>query len=302
MAGPRKMPSMVTEMPGQTAEAWAGLTAFERPFLTLWAANDPGNLGRCATQQRLIDSIPGAAGQPHDRLPEASHFLQDDQGAAIAARLATFFQSEGAAPFGANDRYCEILLGTLVGDVYEFDVWGTQGLNDCPADAWEALDPEMIAAQHGVDEVVMNGPRYWLPNVTGSLESVEIETFGALTMVKIATFDVEAAAATGDATPYTEEVIERTTTFTYPFGTEIYELSAPDGSVYVMQSMSQIIDPTQTLDDLPNLGDVLALPAGWTFNARTLPALLTLVAEGQATVLQDELDNTYQKVDDDVAP
>ena len=56
--------------------------SYQQPFLTLWGANDPGQLGSCETQQRLIDSVPGAQGQPHDRLPEASHFLQTDQGKA----------------------------------------------------------------------------------------------------------------------------------------------------------------------------------------------------------------------------
>ncbi len=78
MAGPRVFPSLVNELGGLNNEAWEGLMSFERPFLTLWASNDPGNLGQCATQQNLIDSIPGALGQPHDRLAEASHFLQDD--------------------------------------------------------------------------------------------------------------------------------------------------------------------------------------------------------------------------------
>jgi haloalkane dehalogenase len=68
--------------------------AFERPFLTIWASNDAGNLGSCEAQQVLIDNVPGAEGQPHDRLPEASHFLQDDQGEEIARRLVEFFNTE----------------------------------------------------------------------------------------------------------------------------------------------------------------------------------------------------------------
>ena len=87
MAGPRTFPSLVNELGGQTQEAWESLQQYERPFLTIWASNDPGNLGSCAVQQNLIDSIPGAEGQPHVRLPEASHFLQDDQGAEIARRI-----------------------------------------------------------------------------------------------------------------------------------------------------------------------------------------------------------------------
>ena len=91
MAGPRTFPSLVNEVPGTAEEAWAGLTSSDRPFLTIWASNDPGNLGSCEVQQQLVDSIPGAAGQPHDRLAEASHFLQDDQGTEIATRLVDWY-------------------------------------------------------------------------------------------------------------------------------------------------------------------------------------------------------------------
>jgi haloalkane dehalogenase len=78
-----------------TAEAWEGLMAFDRPVLTLWAGNDPGNLGQCATPDRLVTSIAGARNQPHDRLPEASHFLQDDQGTEIATRLVEWYANPG---------------------------------------------------------------------------------------------------------------------------------------------------------------------------------------------------------------
>ena len=42
-------------------------------------------------QQSLIDVVPGAAGFPHARLAEASHFLQADRAVEIAQRLVTFF-------------------------------------------------------------------------------------------------------------------------------------------------------------------------------------------------------------------
>jgi haloalkane dehalogenase len=44
-------------------------------------------------QNNLIDNIPGAEGLPHTRLPEASHFLQDDQGAEIARRIVDLIES-----------------------------------------------------------------------------------------------------------------------------------------------------------------------------------------------------------------
>ena len=100
MAGVRVFPSLVNQMPGLNEDAWAGLTSFEKPFLTIWGGNDVGNLGSCETQQKLIAEIPGAAGQPHDRLPEAGHFLQNDQGEEIAQRLVEFYSQESVPKVG----------------------------------------------------------------------------------------------------------------------------------------------------------------------------------------------------------
>jgi haloalkane dehalogenase len=90
MAGIRAFPSLVNQLPGATVDAWVGLGQYKKPFLTIWASNDPGQLGQPQTAQTLINYVPGAKGQPHVRLPEASHFLQDDQGPEIARRLNEF--------------------------------------------------------------------------------------------------------------------------------------------------------------------------------------------------------------------
>jgi haloalkane dehalogenase len=90
MGGPRAFPGLVNQLPGLTNTAWEGLGEFEKPFLTIWGDNDPGNLGRPVVQQALLDHIPGTEGWDHVRLAEASHFLQDDQGEEIARRVNEF--------------------------------------------------------------------------------------------------------------------------------------------------------------------------------------------------------------------
>ncbi|HZJ25741.1 MAG TPA: hypothetical protein VFF40_01790 [Acidimicrobiia bacterium] len=68
-----------------------------------------------------------------------------------------------------------------------------------------------------------------------------------------------------------------------------------DGRVFVMQSYSLELDPTLTVADLAGLGDRLALPDGWSFSARTLDEdLIVTDIDGVATVIQDDLHNTYQ--------
>ncbi len=298
MAGPRIFPSLVNEVPGQTAEAWAGLSSFERPFLAIWAANDPGNLGSCEVQQLLVDSIPGAAGQPHDRLAEASHFLQDDQGAAIAQRLVPFYsdRSSRADETGRGVRYCEIILGYVSDGEVRTEVWGTQGLNLCPAQQWDALDPASVQAEHGADFILWNGPRYGVMD-EGNLTPPDGEPrlFGDLELQLVASIVLDPADLVG-AGPYTERTVERATHFEFWSGFEAFQLTAPDGSVYLMQSMSQTVDPELTMGDLPDLGSRLELPPGWTYEASRRITDLVVITEREVTVLQDDLDNTYTRI------
>jgi len=297
MAGPRKFPSLVNEVPGTTEQAWAGLTSFKKPFLTIWASNDPGNLGSCEAQQNLVDSIPGSAGQPHDRLAEASHFLQDDQGAELARRLVEFYsdQSDRTDQSNRGFRYCEILLGYLVDGELRAEAWGTQGLNLCPREQWEALDPDAIQQQYEADVIRMNGPRQWIVD-GGDAEFPDREhrMYGDLEMQLLATIIVDPANTTG--APYTEGIVERTTVYEFWSGFQTYELVSPEGAVYIMQAMSQIVDPDLTMDDLSTLGSRLALPDGWTYRVQRRITDLELVIETEATMIQDELQNSYQRV------
>jgi len=93
MGGPRAFPGLANQLPGVTDSAWESLGKFDKPFLTIWGGNDPGNLGRPEVQQTLIDHIPGTEGWDHVRLPEASHFLQDDQGEEIGRRIVEFIEA-----------------------------------------------------------------------------------------------------------------------------------------------------------------------------------------------------------------
>lgn len=74
----------------------------------------------------------------------------------------------------------------------------------------------------------------------------------------------------------------------------MFELVAPGGDTYVMQSYAQIKDPKLKIGKLGSLGRRLTLPPGWKYRTRKLRRPLVLTAKGKATVLQDELQNTYQ--------
>jgi hypothetical protein len=193
-------------------------------------------------------------------------------------------------------RYCEVLTVTVAAGGTTAEVWGTQGLNDCPEDAFSGIDPAATAAELGVTIALPNGPRYWVLDEIVANElagSGERREFNGIEMRSIATVDL--GEGVPDRRPYTEVAVERDTEFGFSEGREIYELSAPDGSVYVMQSYSVEVDPTLTADSLAGLGGRLALPEGWTFTSRVLDEDLVVEdVEGIASVIQDELTNSYQ--------
>ena len=189
-------------------------------------------------------------------------------------------------------RYCELLLAFLEGGAIRVEVWGTQGLNECPMEAWEAVDDAAVRMQTGASFVLRNGPRYWLADRTmAEIPDREPMLFGTLRMQQLAS--IMLPPGTMASMPYTERTILRDTSLELDAGREVYELLAPDGSIYVMQSYAQIVDPELQESDLATLGARLELPEGWTYRARTLDALLVVSTPGMATVLQDELQNSY---------
>ncbi len=197
-----------------------------------------------------------------------------------------------------NVRYCEVLLLSQTDGLFAAEVWNTMGYGDCPQADWEALDGGAIAKDRGVVLALLNGPRYWtLDEIDATVQlTAPVTTFGAIEMFRAATVDL--GLTLPQQTPYTERPVARDTVFRFTAGSEVYELTDPTGQVYVMQSYSQQIDPTMTIDRLAALGDVLQPPAGWTFTTRTLEADLEVFdTDGVATVIQDDFQNSYQRID-----
>lgn len=194
-------------------------------------------------------------------------------------------------------RYGEVLLLRVVEGRFQAEVWNTLGLNDCPQEAWDQLDATAIAAERGALLALLNGPRHWtLDSITSDIRASAPETtFGSLGMFQAAILDL--GDQPPEPTPYTERSVLRETVFGFDAGSEIYELVSPDGTTYVLQAYSLAVDPTQTIDSLAGLGHRIAPPEGWTFGVRTLAEPLDVLStDGVATVIQDELLNTYQRV------
>lgn len=200
-------------------------------------------------------------------------------------------------------RYGEVLAVFQRDGGLQAEVYGTQMLHDCPQAWWDALQPAAIAEDLGALMVKLNGPRYWVIDAIGTKVAVVapvLRDFGGLTMRRIAVVDLGTDPA---ATPYTERRVDRGALFVFDAGKPVYELVDPSGTAYVMQAYCVGVDPTLTEADLAGLGGRLALPAGWSYRTRVLAEDLVVDTTGHvATVVQDELENTYTLPSEDRSP
>jgi hypothetical protein len=191
-------------------------------------------------------------------------------------------------------RYGEVLAVYLRDAGLEAEVFGTQMLHDCPQEWWETLDATAIAEELGAVMVKLNGPRYWMLDGLGQKVAVVdpvLRDFNGMTMRRIAT------VALGDdpaQRPYTERHVNRGAVFFFDSGRPVHELVDVEGQAYVMQAYCVGVDPSLTEEALGSLGERLALPEGWSFRSRVLDEELVVDTSATiATVLQDELENTY---------
>lgn len=233
---------------------------------------------------------------------------------AIAARLGFLVSVlalglAASAPARADDakqstgdlrgeRYCEIIPAFRDGLKMRLEVYNTLGQNDCPAAVWDALDADRLAEQLGADKVVLNGPRFWMMDrigAGGATATGATKNFDGLAATQRATFTLPIRDVLFGSKPYAVHTIERSTTYTFDAGKPVYEITDADGHVYVMQTFAQIVDKTLSMDDLAGLGSRLKLPEGWTYASRTPDADLILTAAGEAFLIQDDLQNSYQR-------
>lgn len=93
-AGARAFPALVPITPDNPASAanrvaWAALERFDKPFLTAFSDKDAVTAHGAEAFRRRV---PGAEGQPHVTIEHAGHFLQEDDGEALAAAALRFMR------------------------------------------------------------------------------------------------------------------------------------------------------------------------------------------------------------------
>ena len=125
-----------------------------------------------------------------------------------------------------NTRYCEIFTVDLA-PVAVATVWNSLGLNSCPQAWWDGLDTRALAAEHGDDLALLNGPRSFIMDRAKAKDYGPVTTFAGKRMRDVAAIDL---ATVGLAPPpaFTDVRIDRRNTWTWDAGKKVFELRRPE--------------------------------------------------------------------------
>jgi hypothetical protein len=219
--------------------------------------------------------------------------------AAVFLSAALFAQGLVIKDSVRGMRYCEIIVVTGNLPKLKATVYNTIGCNSCPPEQWEKLEAGNLKKQLNAKTVILNGPRCLLMDKLGLADTIIANTsFDSLDMKERAVVIVTLGMAMkGRAKPYEETGFRRATQCVFSKGSKVYELVSPEHT-YIMQSYSQMIDTTITEDSLLQLQSRLKIPEGWQFIVLTTEEdiILTTLDTTDAYILQDELQNTYQRI------
>lgn len=198
-----------------------------------------------------------------------------------------------------GERYCEIILSKKI---TSYAIYNTLGLNDCPQHIWDKVTVAQVKQETGFSFVRLNGPRYWVIDGFNhsNLANPAIKTINGLAMREAGVLDIKWVDLLKSRFPYHQHQVKRQTTWVYEAEKPLYELIDANGEVFVMQSYSIQKSP-QTEQSLSQLGTTLKLPKGWIFKTGILKKEESIQAiNNLAIVVQDNLENTYQKATHDL--
>jgi hypothetical protein len=198
-----------------------------------------------------------------------------------------------------DSRYCEILIGdgSVFKEIY-LDVYNSIGLNDCPDEIWSNLSEKKIKKEFKSRFVKLNGPRFW---VMDSMDSTLINTdnvdFYGIEMRKAGIVTITFKDIFGKRPSYKERHVNRNTVWKFDKNQYIFKLISPENKFYIMQSYTTEV-LSLNIKDLVTLSEKLKLPKGWKYQATRLQESLAIpIPNHQATVIQDDLHNSYTLIE-----
>lgn len=201
-----------------------------------------------------------------------------------------------------NYRYCEVFLigGNPITKDLTAAFYNTTDRNNgavtrdsCSDEVWATVDVDKMKDQYDVLAVFKNGPRFWL------YEWIELpvgaeRNFGDTTARWMGAVHLPKDFGKEGSTLYKTTHVKRKSKQGYKKGQMVFILDDPDGTPWVMQAYSRIVDPALTYEDLKTLDEKIDLPEGWKYRVVVLEEDLTIGAiNGNARITQDNLENSY---------
>lgn len=216
------------------------------------------------------------------------------------------------AKFGRVDglhrvRYIEIFLATkdpttgkLVAPCYNSSLRGS-GVPDekdtAPQALVAGLDFKKIAAEYGVLNASLNGPKLWMPD-WAEVDVGKLREFNGIKTAWVAQLNLDKGGDVADSTPYKMMTIARNSGVGWNKGTKVLLLDDTDGNTWVMKGFQVGINPQHTYEQFvaAGQGNFKKLPPGWKFRVKTLDKdLVERPANGVASIMPDEFFNMYDK-------
>jgi len=198
--------------------------------------------------------------------------------------------------------YCEVWLFRntpqgIAGVYYNTSALNNaaETMNTCPADAWARVTVPSLEAQFDVLAAYRNGPRGWtmdeirLPvGPVVSFDGLQARWMGQGLLPK------GVALTAAHMVPYSPLQSHRKSWMLFKKGKPVFILQDKEGTPWVMQAFSQILDKSLTYDTLKDLGAKLKPAPGWSFRVAVPERdLIVSTPRGYNWIVQDELQNTY---------
>lgn len=201
-----------------------------------------------------------------------------------------------------NYRYCEVFVigGNPITKDLSAAFYNTTDRNggattrdSCSEEIWATVDPEAVKDEFNVLAVFKNGPRFWLYDWLELPVGAE-QQFGKTTARWMGQVKLPKDFGKEGSTFYKTTHVSRKSKQGYNKGTRVFILDDPNGTVWIMQAYSRIVDPELRYEDLMTLDQKIDLPEGWKYRTVVLEEDLSIGAiNGHARVTQDNLENTY---------
>jgi len=201
-----------------------------------------------------------------------------------------------------NYRYCEVFLigGNPITKDLKAAFYNTTDRNggasthdSCSDELWAKVDKDALKKEFNLLGVFKNGPRFWMYDWLKLPVGAE-QDFNGLKARWMGEVQLPKGFGKEGSTFYKTTTVHRESKQGYNKGTTIFILDDPDGTPWVMQAYSRIVNPDLSYDDLQTLDTKLDLPPGWKYRVKVLDQDFGIGAiNGVAHVTQDNLENTY---------